>query len=69
MKKIQNFSCLQETMLCITFYKIGLFYKFNGTNPVINNISRNEGCSAIIIKTNICHTLVALQTALQTIGV
>ena len=56
-------------MLPTTFYNIGLNYKFYGTTPIINNIGRAKGGSAIIVKTDIYHELVALQTPLQAIAV
>ena len=62
-------SCLQETILPTTFFNIGLNYRFYGTTPVINNIGRAKGGSAIIVRTDIYHELVALQTPLQTITV
>ena len=46
-------SCLQETMLPTTFFNIGLNYRFYCTVPIINNIGRAKGGSAIIVKTNI----------------
>ena len=62
-------SCLQETMLPTTFYNIGLNYRFYGTIPIINNIGRAKGGSAIIVKTDIYHELLALQTPLQAVAV
>ena len=62
-------SCLQETMLPTTFYNIGLNYRFYGTTPIINNIGRAKGGSAIIVKTDIYHELLALQTPLQAVAV
>ena len=56
-------------MLPTNFYNIGLNYKFYGTTPIINNISRTKGGSSIIVKTDICHELVALQTSIQAIAV
>ena len=55
-------------MLPITFYNIGLNYKFYGTTPIINNIGSARSGSVIIFKSDIYYYLVALQTLLQAIA-
>ena len=56
-------------MLPTTFYNIRLNHKLYGTTLIINNIGRANGGSAIIVKTDIFHELVALKTRLHAIAV
>ena len=62
-------SCLQEIMLPTTFCNTCLNYNFYIIVPIINTIGKTKGGSAIIVKSNTCHDLVALKTLLQVIAV
>ena len=74
MKNLRFFS--MSMILALPVYRklcyqpiVGLNYKFYGTSPIFNNIGRSKGGSAIIVKSNISHNIVGLQTALQAIAV
>ena len=61
--------CLQETMLNSISYNVGMNYKFYGSIPEANNINRARGGSAIVIKSNVSHDYIPLDTTLQAVAV